>query len=137
MVLSGGDARDSRGDGSLRMMPVRVQRKRTRGYRLPPNTKSVTRPGPMGNPFSVAAAEEWHRSHGAPANESPQDTAVRWFREWIDGEKIRPDIPPPPTKDEIRRKLAGYNLACYCRPGTTCHTDVLLEIANGPSCKAA
>ena len=30
----------------------------------------------------------------------------------------------------IRRVLAGKNLACWCKPGTPCHADVLLEIAN-------
>jgi len=114
------------------ILPIRVQRKRTRGYRLPPNTKSVTRPGPFGNPFTVAAAEEWHREHGAPSNETPQDTAVRWFKEWIDGAKVCPELPPPPSKDEIRSKLRGFNLACYCPLGSACHVDVLLPIANGP-----
>lgn len=33
-------------------MPKRVQRKRTKGYRLPANTVSVTRPGIFGNPFT-------------------------------------------------------------------------------------
>lgn len=26
--------------------------------------------------------------------------------------------------------LRGKNLACWCKPGETCHADVLLEIAN-------
>ncbi|KAB8186985.1 DUF4326 domain-containing protein [Nonomuraea phyllanthi] len=41
-----------------------------------------------------------------------------------------------PSKDEIRRELAGKDLACWCplpEPGETdwCHARVLLEIANG------
>ncbi|MFG2046173.1 DUF4326 domain-containing protein [Micromonospora sp. NPDC048935] len=35
------------------------------------------------------------------------------------------------TVDDIRRELAGKNLACWCKPGDACHGDVLLEIANG------
>jgi hypothetical protein len=27
-------------------------------------------------------------------------------------------------------ELRGKNLACWCRPGATCHADVLLELAN-------
>lgn len=27
-------------------------------------------------------------------------------------------------------QLRGKNLACYCEPGTLCHGDVLLELAN-------
>ena len=34
--------------------PTRIQRKRTKGWRMPPNTVSVTRPGWLGNPFKVA-----------------------------------------------------------------------------------
>ena len=30
----------------------------------------------------------------------------------------------------IRTELAGYNLACWCKPGTPCHADVLVELAN-------
>ena len=30
----------------------------------------------------------------------------------------------------IRQHLAGTNLACWCKPGTPCHADTLLRIAN-------
>ena len=33
----------------------------------------------------------------------------------------------------IRSALAGKNLACWCKPGSPCHCDVLLEIANAPA----
>lgn len=33
--------------------------------------------------------------------------------------------------DDIRRELAGRDLACWCPPGP-CHADVLLELANTP-----
>ena len=36
--------------------PVRVQHRRTRGWRMPENTISVTRPGPWGNPFRTVHA---------------------------------------------------------------------------------
>lgn len=35
------------------------------------------------------------------------------------------------TADEVRRELAGKDLACWCPPGEPCHADVLLEVANG------
>lgn len=34
-------------------MPIRIQRKRTRGWKMPPNTVSVCRPGYWGNPYKV------------------------------------------------------------------------------------
>ena len=37
------------------------------------------------------------------------------------------------TVDGVDRlpELRGKNLACWCKPGSPCHADVLLEIANG------
>jgi hypothetical protein len=32
---------------------------------------------------------------------------------------------------QIRHELKGKPLACLCGPGTPCHGDVLLNIANG------
>jgi len=34
-------------------MPKRIQRKRTKGWKMPPNTISVTRPGRFGNKFII------------------------------------------------------------------------------------
>ena len=36
------------------MKPKRIQRKRVKGWRMPDNTVSVTRPGRWGNPFPVS-----------------------------------------------------------------------------------
>ena len=35
------------------MTPIRIQRKRSKGWRMPPNTVSCCRPVPWGNPFRV------------------------------------------------------------------------------------
>ena len=94
--------------------PTRLQRKRTRGYRLPEGAKSVTRPGPFGNPFPVSR-------FGDPA---AHDEAIARFRAWIEEPEQAPLV------DRIRRELRGRDLACYCAPGLPCHADVLLEIAN-------
>ena len=48
-------------------MPIRVQRKRTKGYRLPPNTISVCRPGRFGNPFRLTDVYELAEQQGAKA----------------------------------------------------------------------
>ena len=34
------------------------------------------------------------------------------------------------TPDDVRRQLAGRDLACWCPLDEPCHADVLLEIAN-------
>jgi hypothetical protein len=33
--------------------------------------------------------------------------------------------------EDIRRELAGHDLACWCQLDHPCHVDVLLELANG------
>lgn len=123
--------------------PIRVQRRRTKGYRLPPNTVSVTRPGRWGNPFK---GEDGASTGG-------RQTLVDHFREWLTwpcrpglpgeicGPSGRPDylgIPyaSRPSLDEIRRHLRGKNLACFCPLGQPCHADVLLELANAPDDEA-
>lgn len=36
------------------------------------------------------------------------------------------------TAGDVRRELAGADLACWCPLGEPCHADVLLEVANRP-----
>lgn len=106
--------------------PVRIQRKRTNGWKMPPDTVSVTRPGKWGNPWRIGI----NRCTGIGFDyreEKVTDaaTAVRFFREML-------EIPGTayPTTDEIVRKLRGKNLACWCRLDQPCHADVLLQLAN-------
>ena len=105
-------------------MPSRIQRKRTRGWRMPPGAIYVGRPTKWGNPFSIDPA----RADGAA-------WAVLQFGFWIDGLEAFPDKPSPPSHDEIRSALRGKDLCCWCPIVTggryvSCHADVLLEIAN-------
>ena len=93
------------------MEPQRIQRKRVKGWRMPDNTVSVTRPGRWGNPFPVSG----HRT----ATE-----AVTRFRDALENGAL------PFTVEDVRRELAGKNLACWCRLGDPCHADVLIQMAN-------
>lgn len=136
--------------------PVRIQRKRMKGWKMPPNTVSVTRPGPFGNPFDFRSSDCcWLAlSYGCRGDRlGRQEASVKAFREWIEPHERRKlvrmergiqfgnddknvqigprfIVGPPPSLDMIREKLRGKNLACYCKPGEPCHADVLLEIAN-------
>jgi hypothetical protein len=97
--------------------PKRIQRKRTKGWRMPENTVYVGRPGIFGNPFIVD-------------DEHDASWAVRMFRIWLNG--------APGTGGGLRRisllsrlsELRGKDLACFCIEGTPCHADILLELAN-------
>ena len=106
------------------MMPQRIQLSRKKGFRLPPNTVVVSRPSRWGNPF--------HAADFLPAFDGlkypkalAQDAAVAAFRQMLKDGRT-----PPFNLADIRIDLRGKNLACWCKPGTPCHADVLLEIAN-------
>ncbi len=101
-------------------MPKRIQRKRTKGWRMPENTVFVGRPGRFGNPFRVA---DYSNQNGL-SKKSLQQFAVDDFRSALANGHLNY------TECDIRRELKGKNLACWCEQGTPCHGDVLLEIAN-------
>jgi hypothetical protein len=107
-------------------MPERIQLSRRKGWRKPENTVVVARPSKWGNPFRVgkpdpldghlitsrAEAVERYRLHAGARGAFELDV------------------------DEVRRELAGKNLACWCSlpadgEPDICHAAVLLEIANG------
>lgn len=107
----------------------RIQRKRTKGWRMPPNTVSVTRPGPFGNPFTV----QHYRDAGySGTDENAARHCVDAFRAWLKGEEHWAHPVPIETlgKRPDVAQLRGKNLACWCPIGSPCHADVLLEIAN-------
>ena len=109
-------------------MPVRIQRKRTKGWRIPVGVVSVTRPGKWGNPFTVKQCRD--AGYAASDTEAAR-ICVEAFRAWILGEKHWAHGMPmasPPDVSELR----GKDLACWCAVGSPCHADVLLEIANAP-----
>jgi hypothetical protein len=96
--------------------PVGIQRRRSNGWRLPPNTVSVARPGTWGNP------------HKVEGNISAFDAVALFENDLINLRLTdRRGVPLLPRVHELR----GKNLACYCPEGANCHRDVLLSYANG------
>jgi hypothetical protein len=111
--------------------PVRVQLRRTKGWRMPPDTVVVARPTRWGNPFNWREAqEEW----GGSAAEA-KVAVVHIYRDWLAvTEPMRFDPELRGRRVAILANLSdlrGKNLACWCKPGEACHADVLLELANG------
>ena len=110
------------------MTPVRVQRSRKAGSKLPPNTVCVTRGRGMkwGNPFTIKA----YRDAGYRGTDFQAATVcVAAFRAWMIGEPHwahGANLKPPPDVSELR----GKSLACWCPLSSPCHADVLLELAN-------
>lgn len=123
------------------MTPVRVQRKRAKGWRMPDNTVYVGRGSKWGNPYKVG--EKYPRLERAvlkkdgaqlvlsdPRRINNRSEATYEFM-WLLGPVInREELPAYPTDEEVQAELAGKNLACWCPLDKPCHADVLLEIAN-------
>lgn len=104
-------------------MPKRIQRKRTKGWLMPENAISVTRPGKWGNPFIVSPnARPGARSGVFYVCVPTVEDAVECFREMMANSPERWAV----AKEELR----GKDLACFCTLSEPCHADVLLEIAN-------
>ena len=103
-------------------MPKRIQRKRTKGWRMPPNTVYVGRPSRWGNWHIVGKAYD-----ARPVPRTPAE-AVANFR--ADCEYWQEESPCE-FADGIA-PLRGKDLCCYCPLDQPCHADVLLELANAP-----
>jgi hypothetical protein len=123
--------------------PIRVQRKRAKGYRMPENTKSVTRPGKFGNPYKIGMHNIFDikdtttgktlkdyliEKNGENKYHTVEDVLLA-YRQKINGSQAMQRV--------VKHYLKGKNLACFC-PLTDdkgkyvpCHADILLEIANG------
>lgn len=114
-------------------MPIRIQRKRTKGWRMPEGAVSVCRPGPLGNPFTVAQVREvGYRVTDRQAQEMCVEALSAWIngssRDWMGPES---DAARSRALDALE-VLRGKDLACWCIIGSPCHADVLLDLANRP-----
>lgn len=99
--------------------PKRIQRKRTKGWKMPPNTVYVGRPSIWGNPFDMSLGET-------------RMSVLTRYRMWIAGAKnmgnvkLRAEVMNRLKAGELRNK----NLACWCPLDQPCHADKLLEVAH-------
>ena len=107
--------------------PQRIQRKRSKGWKMPEGAVYVGRPGKWGNPYvasgvtTAADAVQMYRDLIARVASgkcecSESDGLSVWDRHVI---------------RHARDLLGGRDLACWCPLDQPCHADVLLEIANG------
>lgn len=114
------------------MKPQRIQRKRARGWRMPPNTVYVGKPTRWGNPWSVHdEAYQVLLRATPPGMRSVRKSqlikqVVEQHRMWL--ERMRDE--EPERFESLIAPLRGKNLACWCPLDQPCHADVLLELAN-------
>jgi hypothetical protein len=126
-------------------MPQRIQRKRTKGFKLPPGAIYVGRPTRWGNPYRVGAfldelAYPYRYINGCgffcPVKDNryciiDAQTAADAFEHWI---KIT--LNGAEFLKEAKKELAGKDLACWCGIYDSqglripCHADVLLRLVN-------
>lgn len=136
-------------------MPQRIQRRRTKGWRMPEDAVYVGRGSRWGNWYVIKTAYAWHNGHyelgnsdadliikavdkhGFPSGNhwagfaDKRDAAafaVELYRRALDATYA--DIDGPLNRDFYLRGLKGQDLACWCALDQPCHADVLLEIAN-------
>jgi len=127
-------------------MPQRIQRKRTKGWRMPENTVYVGRGSRWGNPFKVLQRDcgcwdvedengvtylldpSMHApsecSGSIPKRFAARDAADLFLSLYV-GHRVFQE-----RSTEELSALAGKNLACWCPLDQPCHADVLLELAN-------
>ena len=83
--------------------PLRIQRKRTKGYRMPAGAIYCGRPTRWGNPFEKASTfEAWIRGALEPVATFKRATMLNHIHE-----------------------LRSKRLACWCPLDKPCHVDIL------------
>lgn len=109
--------------------PKRIQRKRTKGWRMPDNCVYVGRPSKWGNPFGYRWCRMAFDALGA-TDECKHRLLVEFYRMWVNGILVcnRSRIPVPSQSD--LEELRGKDLCCWCPLDKACHADVLLELSN-------
>ncbi len=88
--------------------PKRIQRKRTKGWRMPEGAVYVGRLTNFGNPHSLIG--------------STPEIATKLFEEHLLNE--------PGLLELAMKKLRGKDLACFCPLNQACHIDILLRYVN-------
>ena len=125
-------------------MPQRLQRKRTKGWRMPEGAVYVGRPTKWGNPYggwylrfhfgvemAIALYDYMARGMWNPTLlHGHSDICVN--QAYLDNQKWIGRLGGHP-KELIASELRGKDLACWCPLDQPCHADVLLELANRES----
>jgi hypothetical protein len=121
---------------------MRIQRKRTKGWRKSKNSIYVGRGSKWGNPFKVgsylnawgkaflaikltdATPESIHKIYHSGIFDTPisLEKSLEWYEIWI-------TFMIKEKKLEIN-ELKGKDLVCWCPLTSQCHADILIKLAN-------
>ena len=115
--------------------PLRIQRKRTAGWRMPEGAIYCGRPTIWGNPWSTEKA----MASGLFKPEFVAEVVVNEYRAWLLN-KESPFMEHCGYRHTLHyrrghilehlHELKGKQLACWCGLDKPCHVDVLAELAN-------
>jgi hypothetical protein len=78
---------------------------------IPVGAVAIVRPSIWGNPFKIT-------------NEMDRVEVIKKFESALVKGELRFGI------DDVKSKLRGKNLACWCPVGESCHGDILIKYAN-------
>lgn len=119
---------------------TRIQRRRTKGWRLPAGAVYVGRGTRYGNPFKVVPVhpsgpyDVWHGDTLYGRHTNLQDARKQ-------AADLHRDHLAPLGLCELEpdavEALRGKTLACWCPPDQPCHADNLIDLANQPDPKGA
>lgn len=129
---------------------IRIQRKRTKGWKMPANTVYVGRGSRWGNPFRLVQYSDgkWAiKTDGSEkcnsivikychavyeTKESAAKDAVKCYSHWLlpykHGNSLDEYLLCQSTLKDAVMNLKGKNLACWCKPDETCHADYLINL---------
>lgn len=120
--------------------PRRIQRMRTKGWRMPEGCIYVGRPTRWGNLWRVWRDDDgfWCVSSGGNHYNGDFDNLAAAHRKAVEiyrqnliapGPHHHRLLSPVPTLVDVIRELRGRDLCCWCPLDQPCHADVLLELA--------
>lgn len=104
-------------------MPKRIQRKRSKGWTMPENAVYVGRPTKYGNPYRVGNTSTGGTISFIPIHQTTIERTLDAYRDYLTNKCTW-------IIEDAQRELRGKDLACWCKEGTPCHADILLELAN-------
>lgn len=124
----------------------RIQRKRTKGWKMPENAKYVGRPTKWGNPLKLVGDmiyinASWRRKILDPWVYFKQGTiedVVKYYDLLLNGEWLGDNEDMRYWNIELHKlpinELKGKDLACFCSLSCACHADVLLKRVSSAFC---
>ena len=135
------------------MTPQRIQRRRTKGWKMPENTISVTRPGKWGNFLKLSGdmimidasyrrknLDKWVFLCFGDLERLLEIYRLTMSGGGNTGGVIKLGVTSQDGQQDLlwwHYKLAycvdelkGKHLACFCPIGSPCHAKILLKIAN-------